>query len=137
MKTIGIMKSTLGRMQRELLVERTRLAAIHGNVYDAKKGGLMAAASENAADEHGMPMVRPGDASVAAPFTSRSPSVRHIVDLIRQGRCTAGTLMSDGGHFHIRLDTCQVYAALGIAAAADHDARVDHISLCASRPRLP
>jgi len=33
-------------------------------------------------------MVRPGDASVAAPFTSRAPSVRHIVDLIRQGRCT-------------------------------------------------
>ena len=33
-------------------------------------------------------MVRPGDASVAAPFTSRSPSVRNIVDLIRQGRCT-------------------------------------------------
>jgi cation-transporting ATPase 13A1 len=35
-----------------------------------------------------LPMVRPGDASVAAPFTSRSPSVRNIVDLIRQGRCT-------------------------------------------------
>merc|ERR1719498_266951 len=38
--------------------------------------------------ESGLPMVRPGDASVAAPFTSRAPSVRHIVDLIRQGRCT-------------------------------------------------
>jgi len=32
--------------------------------------------------------VRPGDASVAAPFTSRAPSVRNLVDLIRQGRCT-------------------------------------------------
>ena len=41
-----------------------------------------------AAQEAGLPMVRPGDASVAAPFTSRQPSVRHIVDLIRQGRCT-------------------------------------------------
>merc|ERR1719393_866031 len=39
-------------------------------------------------DAGGLPMVRPGDASVAAPFTSRQPSVRHIVDLIRQGRCT-------------------------------------------------
>jgi len=38
--------------------------------------------------ETALPMVRPGDASVAAPFTSRAPSVRHIVDLIRQGRCT-------------------------------------------------
>jgi cation-transporting ATPase 13A1 len=35
-----------------------------------------------------LPIVRPGDASVAAPFTSRSPSVRAVVDLIRQGRCT-------------------------------------------------
>eukprot|EP00667_Euglena_gracilis_P000330 EG_transcript_331 len=33
-------------------------------------------------------IVRPGDASVAAPFTSRIPSVRSVVDLIRQGRCT-------------------------------------------------
>ena len=69
--------------QRELLVERTRLNALHGNVYDPKKAaaGLMDAAS---ADDNAMPMVRPGDASVAAPFTSRSPSVKHIVDLIRQ-----------------------------------------------------
>merc|ERR1719217_1643345 len=33
-------------------------------------------------------MIRPGDASVAAPFTSRAPSIRAVVDLIRQGRCT-------------------------------------------------
>merc|ERR1719160_1330558 len=32
--------------------------------------------------------IRPGDASVAAPFTSRSPSVANIVDVVRQGRCT-------------------------------------------------
>merc|ERR1719161_646925 len=32
--------------------------------------------------------IRPGDASVAAPFTSRSPSVRNMVDVLRQGRCT-------------------------------------------------
>lgn len=35
-----------------------------------------------------LPIVRPGDASVAAPFTSRTPSVRSVVTLIRQGRCT-------------------------------------------------
>lgn len=33
-------------------------------------------------------VVRPGDASVAAPFTSRAPSVRNMVDVLRQGRCT-------------------------------------------------
>jgi hypothetical protein len=34
MDTFRIMKSTLGRLQRELLAERERLAAIHGNIYD-------------------------------------------------------------------------------------------------------
>ena len=48
-------------------------------------GGRRPAAAAEASE---LPMVRPGDASVAAPFTSRSPSVRNIVDLIRQGRCT-------------------------------------------------
>merc|ERR1719331_2026394 len=43
---------------------------------------------EQSMEASGLPMVRPGDASVAAPFTSRQPSVRHLVDLIRQGRCT-------------------------------------------------
>ena len=76
-------------MQRELVVERERLAAIHGNIYDDAKAAANAGGGMDAAAEaSGMPMVRPGDASVAAPFTSRQPSVRHIVDLIRQGRCT-------------------------------------------------
>merc|ERR1719235_151434 len=32
-------------------------------------------------------MVRPGDASLAAAFTTRIPSVKSAVDIIRQGRC--------------------------------------------------
>eukprot|EP00811_Abedinium_folium_P000603 NODE_10552_length_1344_cov_3.211175.p1 GENE.NODE_10552_length_1344_cov_3.211175~~NODE_10552_length_1344_cov_3.211175.p1 ORF type:complete len:405 (+),score=139.04 NODE_10552_length_1344_cov_3.211175:149-1216(+) len=35
-----------------------------------------------------MPVVRPGDASLAAAFTTRSPSIKNCIDLIRQGRCT-------------------------------------------------
>merc|ERR1719491_851489 len=36
----------------------------------------------------GVPMVRLGDASVSAPFTSRSPSIQCVIDIVRQGRCT-------------------------------------------------
>jgi len=87
MMQLKIVKKCLGRMHRELMEERKRLQAIHGNVFDVKDQVAQLTA-EMGAPESDPLMVRPGDASVAAPFTSRSPSVRNIVDLIRQGRCT-------------------------------------------------
>ncbi len=42
-------------------------------------------------DAGDVPMIKLGDASVAAPFTSQMPSITGTVDIIRQGRCTLVT----------------------------------------------
>jgi len=81
MATFGVMRSTMSRMYTELKEEKARLAKKYGNVYDQEK-------PTEAMEENILPTVRPGDASVAAPFTSRAPSVANVVTLIRQGRCT-------------------------------------------------
>merc|ERR1711871_1659071 len=85
--------------------ENKRFMAQHGHIWDpdSKIGTFDTSESDllgmlgiepsqvfqgDSSSEGKLPMLRPGDASVAAPFTSRTPSVRSVVDLIRQGRCT-------------------------------------------------
>jgi len=86
MSTIKVMRETMGEFKGELVARQREIAIKHGSVYDNnKKASLL---KEEMESEMGSVVVRPGDASVAAPFTSRSPSVANIVDIVRQGRCT-------------------------------------------------
>ena len=85
---MAAIKKCTGRMQEELKKEQMLAHKKFGSTYTPKKDALTEALGEGDAMDSVLPVVRPGDASVAAPFTTRVPSVRSVVDLIRQGRCT-------------------------------------------------
>merc|ERR1712072_1614803 len=76
----------------------------------------------------GMQMVRPGDASVAAPFTSRIPSVRAVIDLIRQGRCTLHSALMQQQIMMLE----SIIAAYTLSALSLHNARSSERQMMAS-----
>mmetsp|Transcript_10053 Transcript_10053/g.32761 ORF Transcript_10053/g.32761 Transcript_10053/m.32761 type:complete len:443 (+) Transcript_10053:500-1828(+) len=95
----GAVKAVAMRLRREMAREVDDIDRKLGTVYDNKTGGTLPEDAKDKASElaeqmfgedaaAALPMIRPGDASVAAPFTSRAPSIRAVVDLVRQGRCT-------------------------------------------------
>eukprot|EP01062_Namystynia_karyoxenos_P012094 TRINITY_DN14338_c0_g1_i1.p1 TRINITY_DN14338_c0_g1~~TRINITY_DN14338_c0_g1_i1.p1 ORF type:complete len:1561 (+),score=701.51 TRINITY_DN14338_c0_g1_i1:139-4821(+) len=75
------MKNVVQRVKDEMQKEGQEVQKI-GNAYSPSIDDVLAQAEADTL------LIRPGDASVAASFTCRLPSIRAAVDLIRQGRCT-------------------------------------------------
>merc|ERR1719450_2011154 len=78
------MKQVMGRLQSEIKKEQELMQKKHGNSFAA--GAAKWAGDMDQLED--TPMVQLGDASIAAPFPTRTPSISSTVDIVRQGRCT-------------------------------------------------
>ena len=83
----GAMKAATSRMVGETKRRAAERQRARGGAMQTPGFAQMMQEMEGAEDME-TPQVKLGDASMAAPFTSRIPSVRSAVDIIRQGRCT-------------------------------------------------
>eukprot|EP00533_Pseudo-nitzschia_delicatissima_P009186 CAMPEP_0116090456 /NCGR_PEP_ID=MMETSP0327-20121206/6986_1 /TAXON_ID=44447 /ORGANISM="Pseudo-nitzschia delicatissima, Strain B596" /LENGTH=1569 /DNA_ID=CAMNT_0003581751 /DNA_START=152 /DNA_END=4861 /DNA_ORIENTATION=+ len=71
--------------QEEAALQRQKKGIVKGGV-EGQAGALAQQFDDMETGE--LPMVKLGDASIAAPFTSKMPSIKSCVDIVRQGRCT-------------------------------------------------
>jgi cation-transporting ATPase 13A1 len=122
MGNMQAVKTVTFRMKNELQAYQMELNRKHGNVYDKPEDVALSEMGD------AMQMIRPGDASVAAPFTSRTPSIRCCVDLLRQGRCT---LLSALQQQQIMMLECMI-SAYTLSALSLEGARSSERQLMAS-----
>lgn len=145
MKIWSLTKDNAMKLKKALEDENRRYMAVHGHVWDPKDGdGLGGAAgagglqglmqqleASGAADSSSagqLPTLRPGDASIAAPFTSRTPSVRSVIDLIRQGRCTLLSALMQQQIMMLE----SIISAYTLSALSLHNARSSERQMMAS-----
>merc|ERR1719240_855495 len=76
----------------------------------------------------GEPMVKLGDASIAAPFTSKLASIRSCLDIVRQGHCT---LVSTVQQQQILMLHCMI-SAYSLSALSLDGSRASEPQLIAS-----
>jgi cation-transporting ATPase 13A1 len=128
MAQVTAVKNVTMQIKREMDAENQRLNRVHGNVFDDNGSGKGGGDPMAGLDDAALPVVRPGDASVAAPFTSRTPSVRSVVTLIRQGRCT---LLSALQQQQIMMLEC-IISAYALSALSLEGARSSERQMMAS-----
>lgn len=73
-------------MSEEMEAQRRKQGIVKGGGIEGSAGALAMQLEDMESGD--LPMVKLGDASIAAPFTSKMPSIRSCVDIVRQGRCT-------------------------------------------------
>jgi cation-transporting ATPase 13A1 len=90
---------TVGMRKRQIEMEKSRLA-MEQRFGSRQPGSTQQLAMQKKIEEMTLsleqeetPMVRLGDASVAAPFTSKISTIQAVCNLVRQGRCTLVTTM--------------------------------------------
>uniref|UniRef100_A0AAV1TWU3 P-type ATPase A domain-containing protein n=1 Tax=Peronospora matthiolae TaxID=2874970 RepID=A0AAV1TWU3_9STRA len=88
MKAIAAFAKREAEEKKKLQLERTGSKGFANFANNAAMAQYM-----DDFDDGEVPMVKLGDASIASPFTSRAPSIKGCVDIIRQGRCALVTTM--------------------------------------------
>eukprot|EP00494_Astrolonche_serrata_P023450 UN23708 len=126
---MGKMSAVYDVMQRhkqEYAKESKELQKKHGTGFaaGAAKWASVMDQDDDEAD-NATPMVRLGDASVSAPFTSRAPSIQATIDIIRQGRCT---LLSTLQQQQIMMLEC-IISAYTLSALSLHGSRNSEIQM--------